>query len=187
MHLPELTLGERNSAFLTIVEWNAPGQKRLGLKKCLNNWLWIKRNAQLGGKGASMLSKSGPHGMSKRISSSGGLSLFATTAVGRTSIWGMRILPDWRTLEWIQKAKKQMKCKQIMISHWCESVRLSISKDTHSIISFSSIPPQSALYVPILIISTWAESGAASLYDWGGPGSPPPTSHPSSFVDAIYS
>ena len=98
MQKHQLTLGERNSAFLTIVEWNAPGQKRLGLKKCLNNWLWMKRSAQLGGKGASILSKSGPHGISKRISSSGGLSLFATTAVGRTSIWGMRILPDWRTL-----------------------------------------------------------------------------------------
>lgn len=56
--------------------------------------------------------------------------------------------------------------------------------ETHSIISFSLIPPHSGLYVPIRIISTCAESFAGSLYDFGGPGSPPPTSHPSSFVDA---
>ena len=45
------------------------------------------------------------------------------------------------------------------------------------------MPPQSGRYVPILINSTWAESLAANLYDAGWPGSPPPTSHPSSLLD----
>lgn len=84
-----------NSAFLKIVEWKAPGQKRLGNSKCLKSWLWMKRNCQLMGNGTDESSESGTAGsMSNRISNSGGRSGLATTAVGMTSICGMRIFPD---------------------------------------------------------------------------------------------
>mmetsp|Transcript_17079 Transcript_17079/g.24160 ORF Transcript_17079/g.24160 Transcript_17079/m.24160 type:complete len:204 (+) Transcript_17079:460-1071(+) len=92
---PSRCSGDRNSALRKIVEWNAPGQKRLGNSKCLKSWLWMKRSAQFTGNGAFKLSKSGTEGsISNLISSSGGVSGFAITAVGNTSICGMRILPD---------------------------------------------------------------------------------------------
>ena len=52
----------------------------------------------MAGNSAFISMKSGPCGISKRISSSGGLSPLATTAVGRTSICGIKILPDFSTL-----------------------------------------------------------------------------------------
>jgi hypothetical protein len=71
------------------------------------------------------------------------------------------------------------------MNHTCTAIpTMKQHIDTHSMISFSLMPPHSGLYVPMRMISTCAESFAGSLYDFGGPGSPPPTSHPSSFVDA---
>lgn len=58
----------------------------------------MNRSCQLGGSSDFMSMKSGPYGISNLISSSGGLSPLATTAVGRTSICGIKIVPDFMTL-----------------------------------------------------------------------------------------
>ena len=61
----------------------------------------MNRSCQLGGNLAFISTKSGPYGISNLISNSGGRSPLATTAVGMTSICGIRIFPDLRTLFYI--------------------------------------------------------------------------------------
>ena len=79
----------------------------------------MTRSCQLGGNLAFISTKSGPYGISNLISNSGGRSPLATTAVGMTSICGIRIFPDLRTLflfclnigsrlSWLSKTKEHI-------------------------------------------------------------------------------
>ena len=125
----DLTSRERNSALRTIVLWKAPGQNLLGNSKCLNSWLCMNLRAQFTGKGALRSSRSGKAGsISNRISSSlrwhkysesysfcklrmnenlaktyGGVSGLATTEVGTTSMWGIKIFPVFMALRMDRK------------------------------------------------------------------------------------